>query len=245
MEINRYVMPILTHALLFLWDDGQKNYENQTQAAIGGKRSCDVGEIRVSGDVITTKWQNLRDAFVRSLKKKSGQGVQRKYLYHDQLQFLLKIVSKDETVSSIPETAFDNDSTEDYQNDSLLPLHSTPPTSEDNSRELKRRRNSKGNKRDPIEEEILKKLRESSPPPDEDQAFFQSVIPSVRKMSEDEKMEFRMGVLQLLHKIKQKRQFNSASGTYYMHSRTYSSDSSEFSRPVSPQLSTTSHLVNL
>lgn len=62
------------------------------------RKSCSTCKISKKkfflGDAITTKWQNIRDAFVRSLKKKSGQAVQRKYVYHDQLQFLLKVLNK-------------------------------------------------------------------------------------------------------------------------------------------------------
>jgi hypothetical protein len=56
------------------------------------------------GGLITAKWQNIRDSFVKSLKKKSGQSANKKYLYHDNLLFLLKIVQKDDTQSSIDES---------------------------------------------------------------------------------------------------------------------------------------------
>lgn len=41
--------------------------------------------------------------------------------------------------------------------------------------------------------------------PDEDTAFFASITPSVRNMTEDEKLEFRIGALELIRKIKQTR----------------------------------------
>jgi len=50
-----------------------------------------------SGNLIKEKRNNTRDAFVRSLRKKSGQAATKKYLYADFLQFLLKITEKDET----------------------------------------------------------------------------------------------------------------------------------------------------
>ena len=53
-----------------------------------------------SGCQIRDKWNNIRDAFFRSLRKKSGQAATKKYLYAD-LQFLLKVTEKDETESSI------------------------------------------------------------------------------------------------------------------------------------------------
>jgi len=54
-----------------------------------------------SGNLIKEKWNNTHDAFVRSLRKKSGEAAIKKYLYADFLQFLLKITEKDETESSI------------------------------------------------------------------------------------------------------------------------------------------------
>jgi hypothetical protein len=47
------------------------------------------------------KWDNTRDAFIRSLRKKSGQAVTEKYVYADFLQFLLKKSDKDDKESSI------------------------------------------------------------------------------------------------------------------------------------------------
>jgi len=35
------------------------------------------------------------------LKKKIGQAPSKKYIYHDNLQFLMKVVQKDDTVSSM------------------------------------------------------------------------------------------------------------------------------------------------
>lgn len=54
-------------------------------------------------DLIIGKWHNIRDAFIRSLKKKSGQGYTKNYIYSEQLKCLLKIAQKDNTESSIIE----------------------------------------------------------------------------------------------------------------------------------------------
>ena len=47
---------------------------------------------------------------------------------------------------------------------------------------------------DDIDRQILKALENH---PDEDEAFFISITPSVRKMSDEDKLDFRMNVLQL------------------------------------------------
>jgi len=56
-----------------------------------------------------------------------------------------------------------------------------------------------------IDREILKALSSSNTAPDEDEAFFISIIPAVRRMSEEEKQDFRMSVLQLIKDIKNRR----------------------------------------
>jgi len=53
-----------------------------------------------------------------------------------------------------------------------------------------------------IDREILKALSSSNTAPDEDETFFISVIPAVRRMSEEEKLDFHMTVLQLIKDIK-------------------------------------------
>lgn len=198
--------------------------------------TCQISKIQkiVSGDEITTKWQNIRDAFVRSLKKKSGQAMQRKYVYHDQLQFLFKVVNKDETISSISDTEIG-----DVEQEFEIPIspENTPTTSEGSSQLSLVSKKQSNRKRmaermaDPIESEILKRLKESSVPVDEDESFFNSMVPTVRKMSDDEKLEFRMGVLQLIQKIKLKRQISSPS---YLDSSN-SSSVSQFPAVAAPQ----------
>jgi len=45
--------------------------------------------------------QNVRNSFIKSSKKKSGQATSKKYIYHDNIKFLMKILQKDDTVSSM------------------------------------------------------------------------------------------------------------------------------------------------
>ena len=56
-----------------------------------------------------------------------------------------------------------------------------------------------------IDREILKALSSSNTPPDQEEAFFISIIPAVRKMSEEEKSDLRFNVLQLIKDIKNRR----------------------------------------
>lgn len=56
----------------------------------------------ILGNTINMKWQNIRDVFLRSLRK-SGQRYTKNYIYSNHLQFLLKIVQKINTESRIDE----------------------------------------------------------------------------------------------------------------------------------------------
>lgn len=157
--------------------------------------------------MITTKWQNIRDAFIRSLKNRSGQGYTKKYIYSDQLKFLLKIVQKDDTESSINESELfkkvddiekniEND-IESLSNEIMQSPEHSKSTIKKNKRQLLD---------DALDREILKSLKATPTPPDEDESFFNSVLPSIKKMSEDEKFDFRIGVLNLIQSIKKSNQ---------------------------------------
>ena len=73
-----------------------------------------------------------------------------------------------------------------------------------------------------IDREILKALSSSNTAPDEDEAFFISAIPAIRRMSEGEKLDFRMRALQLIKDINNRRKekpvFETTSRTTTPHS---------------------------
>lgn len=64
----------------------------------------------------------------------------------------------------------------------------------------------KPRKRQRVNQDLELSERERTWRPDADEAFFMSVTPSLKRMSEDEKLEFRIGVLQLLKDINNRRQ---------------------------------------
>ena len=73
-----------------------------------------------------------------------------------------------------------------------------------------------------IDREILKALSSSNTAPDEDEAFFISVIPTVRRISEEKKLDFRKSALQLIKDINNRRKekpvFETTSRTTTPHS---------------------------
>jgi len=70
-------------------------------------------------------------------------------------------------------------------------------------------------------------LSSSNTAPDEDEAFFISIIPAVRRMSEEEKLDFRMSVLQLIKDINNRRKERPVF-------ETFSSASTSTSRTTTP-----------
>jgi hypothetical protein len=57
---------------------------------------------------------------------------------------------------------------------------------------------------DSIDREILDALNK---PPDEDEAFFISITPAVRKMFDEDKLDFKMQVLQVIKNINNKNRY--------------------------------------
>lgn len=157
------------------------------------------------------KWTNIRDAFMRSLRTKSGQGAKKCYMYGDHLQFLLKVADKDDTDSNYQQ--FEDESqqinsattteTLEFETCETFSGESTPSTSR-HSNKSKRR-----GPLDEIEREILselKKKKDSIEPCRSDQEILlMSFLPFIRDMRESELMDFQMSVLQNIKTIKQRR----------------------------------------
>lgn len=126
-------------------------------------------------------------------------------MYFDQLQFLLKISDKDVTESSICDNADSQQSEEEKPSVSSQAINPRRGPSSPCAR--KRSRTTEIGDTD---KPILKNSEATCQPPpppqiDEDTAFFASVTPAVKNFTEDEKIEFRMGVLTLIKQIKENR----------------------------------------
>ena len=78
-----------------------------------------------------------------------------------------------------------------------------------------------------IDREILKALSSSNTAPDEDEALIISVIPAVRRMSEEEKLDFCMSVPELIKDINNRRKERPVF-------ETFSSASTSASRTTTP-----------
>ena len=159
------------------------------------------------GEKIKNRWVNIRDAFVRSLKGKSGQAAKKSYIYHDHLMFLLATQEPSQTESStiLDENTDVNDSliTESQKSGSL-----DGAISEEKTINKERKRPRRNNKElTYIENEIINELKR--PRVEEPKCqFFTSFENYLTDMSESEKLELHMRILQSITEIKSKRTQN-------------------------------------
>lgn len=185
--------------------------------------------------MIMQKWSNVRDAFMRSLRTKSGQGAKKKYIYSEHLNFLLKVAQKDETESNFTQDSFQGETEEEHVLQSPLAGSSNatdtrvdiPPTSANtpsavlppikHAQDTKKGAKSK-RELDFIDREILtelKKLKSSEnesrsgpsvhPVRSDNETVLLSFVPHTRDMNETELMELHIAILNKIKEIKDKR----------------------------------------
>ncbi|XP_055851919.1 uncharacterized protein LOC129916145 isoform X2 [Episyrphus balteatus] len=267
-----------------LWDSSRaefrsyKNKDNVWQDVFAelddNYRLLSEKEQSVIAIKITTKWRNIRDVFIRSIKKRATDTKMRKYMYHDRLSFMLKLyksylrpespVEYDKTFTTYLEPYNDKRATRsitfdkvpecslvekpkssysgeeeslsiksepDYENDeeitnnieneassSSKPNHyavfddefegtscsenQTVDVENDHAHQHQITENKKQ-----IQLSIRNKKLENVTilRTDEDEAFLASILSSVQDMSVDEKLEFRIAVLQKISQIRAKR----------------------------------------
>lgn len=155
-----------------------------------------------SGREIQQRWANLRSCFAREMREQkkgtSGQAAQkrRKYVYFDQLLFLLPTVEERETESNLepPESCLD-------QEDSLVP--SEPPAVEQTPRPPPSTGRPK-KKTTSYEQSLLDILKEKSDKReeiDEDKTFALSLVPALKRLSFEKKFEAKMEIMGVLHRL--------------------------------------------
>ena len=158
---------------------------------------------------MSDKWRNIRDAFSRSLKKQTGESAKKKYLYHDNLLFLLVILEKEETVSS-----YNDDSQQEENNIEDENIPQEIGNTEKEQMQAKRKEylpksTCRKRKIDEVDKALIEALEMTKDPPkptpNEDESFFASLLLSVTGYSQDEKLQFRIEILQVIQKIKSNR----------------------------------------
>ncbi|XP_059054844.1 uncharacterized protein LOC131848901 [Achroia grisella] len=160
------------------------------------------------------KWRNIRDSFVRHVKKKDGK---RGYMYATQLSFLNDIYKPECSDDDIDNDPWPSDADDGHRFKKIslkrrLDLLSesniwnsdcedAPPSTIEN---LKRKRASKNKKHDIeyVDTPYVDASGSAFQIEDEDRSFFESVLPIVRGFDVDQKLEFRSEILGLIKNIR-------------------------------------------
>ncbi|XP_047031056.1 uncharacterized protein LOC124638202 [Helicoverpa zea] len=194
-----------------IWDKTTDVYKDKEAKLSAWKDICctldpnfDALDGRDKKDIIsriTTKWSYIRDAFMRSQKKErrvKRSGVftitSKPYRYKNILQFLMKLVEprvKQESCDSIELDDSSDSSSEEVENEQ-------PPTPH------------KIVKTETLEDTITHFVDTQSDPIQEHPqvTFIRSVLPSLASFDDDDNLEFQIGVLALIQKIRKKRREN-------------------------------------
>lgn len=159
-----------------------------------------VKVIFFSGTNIQKRWHNLRSCFGRELRiqkqTKSGQEStkRRKYFYFDRLLFLLPNVEMRPSESNISPVR-DQDAEEDNDADGQENVCQS---------EIRTPKRKKTEKKDTYEEQLLKimKQKQAETSPDDDTNFALSLVPTLRSLPEDKKLQARIDIMNVLQKLK-------------------------------------------
>ncbi|XP_026744338.1 uncharacterized protein LOC113505726, partial [Trichoplusia ni] len=155
------------------------------------------------------KWKSLRDSFNREIGKqnKSGSGAsgRKEYIYFKQLSFLKRLKN---VRSTTDEEINENDSELKQpqelkkQEESCSLLYSSRSISSSRRRAMKRNIDKTENEILQQLSDNLKKKYERPEDVDPDKDFLMSVLPDIRKIHDDFKIDFKSEMLQLIKKYK-------------------------------------------
>lgn len=172
----------------------------------------------VLGQKLQLKWRNIRDyyrKYTRKLKKSGSGAVKRfKYVYADQLGFLLPVLEmRNASACSLQDD--DSQNLEDHQ---PCVAEGNPDEEQSTSsgqyvRSHAAARSSNKQKSKRTKEDLETKLcqfLDNPPKPippveDEDKSFFDSLLPTVRTFDIDQKIEFRSEVLRVLQRVRRSK----------------------------------------
>ncbi|CAG5024520.1 unnamed protein product [Parnassius apollo] len=168
----------------------KKLWEEVCKVLISNWAELSVNERKEQGHEIQRKWNNLRTCFARELKAqksvKSGQAAskRRPYVYFDRMLFLIPCMESRPTEGSI-------ENSESNQDDANL-------SDDPQSYPQRKRKIKKPN----LDEQIIKALQSNEV---DDTNYCLSLVPFMKELTSDEKLEVRIRILQTFQDIKKKR----------------------------------------
>ncbi|KDR20478.1 uncharacterized protein LOC110828962 [Zootermopsis nevadensis] len=171
----------------------EKQWKEVCEAVLPNWCHLDKKERVTAGNVIQRKWRNIRDNFRKGIqvqKKSTGQGARkrRKYVYFDQLLFLLP------TLQERSSSGNENETEEDINTGRQV-------RGVTNANETNERRQSKRSKIT-YEESLLQIIKERNRDDiDEDKSFLLSLVPSFKKLSDEQKYIAKVEFLNVLRRV--------------------------------------------
>ncbi|XP_045507477.1 uncharacterized protein LOC123703495 [Colias croceus] len=205
-----------------LWDKSLENYKDRVERRAAweevfgildeGYNEMNREEKRLMGEHVLCKWTNIRDTFTKSLKTRMGRP-KKKYIFYEHLKFLLKMTGVDYSNSEF--TAEEAQTymkvEKDSPKESSSRKRSKKSVYNENASFKSTQSYDKSSREYYQSDNELIEIEESNDPRimNEDEAFFASLLPTVVKYSEDERLEFRIEVLSVMRKIKEKRKWSS------------------------------------
>ncbi|XP_050671788.1 uncharacterized protein LOC126970108 [Leptidea sinapis] len=188
-----------------LWDKTQDTYKDRFERRTAwqevfatldeGYNDMTLEDKRLMGEQVLYKWTNIRDTFMKSLKAKLGRP-RRKYVFHKYLKFLIdksddNIESGEETYCKVEKETPKEKKRSKKTREIKKPKVFDCTESQDSGTDLLN----------------INEIDEVSDPRlmNEDEAFFASLLPTIVKYNEDEKLEFRIEVLNVMRNIKEKK----------------------------------------
>ncbi|XP_060532833.1 uncharacterized protein LOC132705899 [Cylas formicarius] len=207
-EVDAQLLISLVEQHAELWDNSSEYYKHKQRTEAAWNDVCRVvfqdfdiltqTEKMARGKAVRRKWANIRDSWMRYLRKvtedlECGMKPPKKYLYHDQLLFLTKngeTPTFDTVKTEIKPDFEESLKSDEFEEsvDSLLGAADVPRIS-------KQRKIDTGKETLLYEKQLyLEENRHIS--------FFKSILPSINNFNEDQVIDFQMGVMKLIKDIK-------------------------------------------
>ncbi|XP_050518311.1 uncharacterized protein LOC126892716 [Diabrotica virgifera virgifera] len=176
----------------------KKLWEEVCEAVFADWNELSVADKTKKGREVQKKWSNLRTCFRRELtiqkntKSRQAATKRRKYMYFEQLLFLLPYMENRNTEGNLEEE--DNNFQEnDEDDDQAGPSNSTTP--------IRKQKRLNASKTTNVDDALVKALNESNGP-DEDVNFALSLVPSLQNLTPDEKLDAKIGILSVFKEIR-------------------------------------------
>ncbi|XDV31483.1 hypothetical protein PO909_002475 [Leuciscus waleckii] len=174
-----------------IYDTKSYTYRDRTKKEIAWRKISE--EVGLSEETVRRKWKGLRDTYVKEKKKetekKSGSGAnqEKRWKYSAVLSFLDPFVTPRETSSNMGRGVEENRTAVEPEN--VFPFHID-------------RRTRKRDRDTSVERMLLQTLQTPAPaaaPSTEDELFFQSLLPSLQRLPQQQKEFVKFQIHKLIY----------------------------------------------